>query len=399
MNPPPLIEGSLYKVIQEGSMTKKQGLIIARFILITLLGAGLFWLLGWFFTISYPFWISTALVWMFIPFIRLLREKLRLPNGLAVFIALLSGLGTIIAIFTGIVFLIIIGVRRISSQVPGWIETGAFQIQQFFNESIFPIWQRITGVMDSLTPEQQTTLQEGIAELGTQAAVLFGELGQRVADWLTQLIIAVPAFLIAFLFIFLAFYFIGKDWDTINRKVRASVPAEILKMSRQFKHMFKYRVLGFLRAQIILMAIASIVVFTGLTILRIDQAFTLALIVGVAEILPYLGSGTILIPWFIFLFLTGNISLGIGIAVVYGVTVAIRQSIEPKILSSSMNLNALSVLISLFIGYQLFGVVGVFLGPFILVLLVILKDVGVFHSLGHFVRDGWKQEEDSNNRR
>lgn len=163
--------------------------------------------------------------------------------------------------------------------------------------------------------------------------------------------------------------------------------------------MFKYRVLGFLRAQIILMAIASIVVFTGLTILRIDQAFTLALIVGVAEILPYLGSGTILIPWFIFLFLTGNISLGIGIAVVYGVTVAIRQSIEPKILSSSMNLNALSVLISLFIGYQLFGVVGVFLGPFILVLLVILKDVGVFHSLGHFVRDGWKQEEDSNNRR
>ncbi|UTR08927.1 sporulation integral membrane protein YtvI [Evansella sp. LMS18] len=380
-------------------MTKKQGLIIARFILITLLGAGLFWLLGWFFTISYPFWISTALVWMFIPFIRLLREKLRLPNGLAVFIALLSGLGTIIAIFTGIVFLIIIGVRRISSQVPGWIETGAFQIQQFFNESIFPIWQRITGVMDSLTPEQQTTLQEGIAELGTQAAVLFGELGQRVADWLTQLIIAVPAFLIAFLFIFLAFYFIGKDWDTINRKVRASVPAEILKMSRQFKHMFKYRVLGFLRAQIILMAIASIVVFTGLTILRIDQAFTLALIVGVAEILPYLGSGTILIPWFIFLFLTGNISLGIGIAVVYGVTVAIRQSIEPKILSSSMNLNALSVLISLFIGYQLFGVVGVFLGPFILVLLVILKDVGVFHSLGHFVRDGWKQEEDSNNRR
>ncbi|WP_088036052.1 sporulation integral membrane protein YtvI [Evansella clarkii] len=379
-------------------MTKRQGLIIARFILITLLGAGLFWLLGWFFTISYPFWISTALVWMFIPFIRLLREKLRLPNGLAVFVALLSGLGTIIAIFTGIVFLIIIGVRRISSQVPGWIETGAFQIQQFFNESIFPIWQRITGVMDSLTPEQQTTLQEGIAELGTQAAVLFGELGQRVADWLTQLIIAVPAFLIAFLFIFLAFYFIGKDWDTINRKVRDSVPPEILKMFQQFKHMFKYRVFGFLRAQIILMAIASIVVFTGLSILRIDQAFTLALIVGVAEILPYLGSGTILIPWFIYLFLTGNISLGIGIAVVYGVTVAIRQSIEPKILSSSMNLNALSVLISLFIGYQLFGVVGVFLGPFILVLLVILKDVGVFHSLGQFVRNGWK-EEDSNSRR
>ncbi|WP_078592458.1 sporulation integral membrane protein YtvI [Evansella clarkii] len=379
-------------------MTKRQGLIIARFILITLLGAGLFWLLGWFFTISYPFWISTALVWMFIPFIRLLREKLHLPNGLAVFVALLSGLGTIIAIFTGIVFLIIIGVRRISSQVPGWIETGAFQIQQFFNESIFPIWQRITGVMDSLTPEQQTTLQEGIAELGTQAAVLFGELGQRVADWLTQLIIAVPAFLIAFLFIFLAFYFIGKDWDTINRKVRDSVPPEILKMFQQFKHMFKYRVFGFLRAQIILMAIASIVVFTGLSILRIDQAFTLALIVGVAEILPYLGSGTILIPWFIYLFLTGNISLGIGIAVVYGVTVAIRQSIEPKILSSSMNLNALSVLISLFIGYQLFGVVGVFLGPFILVLLVILKDVGVFHSLGQFVRNGWK-EEDSNSRR
>src|SRR5690625_8011015 len=134
-------------------------------------------------------------------------------------------------------------------------------------------------------------------------------------------------------------------------------------------------------SQFNLMCIVSLIVFIELSILRTDHALTIAMIVWIAEILPYFGSGTILIPWFLYLFFTGDISMGIGLAVVYGVTVAVRQMLEPKILSSSMNLNALAVLISLFAGLKLFGVVGVFLGPLILVIFVIFIDLGVVRDL------------------
>ncbi|ADU29049.1 sporulation integral membrane protein YtvI [Evansella cellulosilytica] len=379
-------------------MTKAQGWIIARFVLVIFILISVVWLLGWLFTISYPFWIAAGLVWMFIPLIRLFRRKLKLPNGLAVLTALLIGLGTLIAFFTGIIFLIIIGVRRISTYVPEWIEVSSKQIQLFFNQSILPIWHRITGFTDSLTVEQQETLQGGITQLGSQVAAMFGEMGQGLADALGVLLVTVPSFLIGFLFVFLAFYFIGKDWDTLTTRVKNTVPPSFIKKGTEFRKIFRHRVLGFLRAQLILMGIASIIVFIGLTILRVDYAFNIALFVGIAEILPYLGSGTILIPWLIYLFLSGNVKLGIGIAVVYGVTIAVRQTIEPKILSSSMNLNALAVLLSLFIGFQIFGILGLFIGPFILVILVILKDIGVVKEIGDFIKYGWKEEKEENSK-
>ncbi|MFA9558579.1 sporulation integral membrane protein YtvI [Evansella sp. AB-rgal1] len=373
-------------------MTKAHAWMIVRFIaFIALTIAGL-WFFGWLFTVSYPFWIATLLVWMFLPLIRIMRRRIKLPNGLAVLFALLIGLSTLIAVFTGIIFLIIIGVRRISNNVPVWIETASKQVQLFFNETILPVWHQITGFLDTLNPEQQQTLQEGITQLGSQLAAMFGEMGQKVADALAILIMFVPTFLIAFLFVAIAFYFIGKEWDPATKRVLDAFPESMIKKGREFRHIFQYRVFGYVRAQVILMGIASLIVLVGLAILRVEQALTIAIIVGIAEILPYLGSGTILIPWFVYLFITGDISMGIGLAIVYGVTVGVRQTIEPKVLSSSMNLNALSVLISLFVGLQIFGIVGLFIGPFILVILVILKDIGMMKEIIHFIRYGFKEE-------
>ncbi|WP_096187827.1 sporulation integral membrane protein YtvI [Evansella halocellulosilytica] len=373
-------------------MTKNHGIIAARFTIVVLLSIGTLWFLGWLFTISYPFWIAAGLVWMFMPLIRLLNDKVKLPYGLSVLTALLIGLSTLAGIFTGLTFLVIFGVRRLSEYLPSWVEHGSIQVQQFFNQSVLPIWNQLSGAMDSLTPEQQSTLHEGIAELGSQLASMLGEMGQKFVDTLTQLLIAVPTFLIGFLFIFLAFYFLGKDWDSLVKRAKKITPAPLIRKGRAFRKMFSYRVLGFLRAQIILMGIASLIVLVGLSILRVEQALTIAIIVGVAEILPYLGSGTILIPWLIYLFITGDISMGIGIAVVYGVTVAIRQTIEPKVLSTSMNLNALGVLVSLFIGFQLFGILGLFIGPFVLVIVVIMKDIGIWKDVGYFIRYGFVDE-------
>ncbi|WP_078577622.1 sporulation integral membrane protein YtvI [Salipaludibacillus agaradhaerens] len=373
-------------------MTKRHAWIFARLLMTVLISLFFFWLLGWLFKISYPFWIAATLVWMFYPLIRLLRDKIKLPNTLSVIIALLLGLSTLIGAITGVVFLIIFGVRRISDFVPEWIQTTSLQMQEFFNTTILPLWQSVSGALSSLTPEQQATLQDGIATFGNRLAETLTALGQALADALTQFIMVVPSFLLAFLIVFIAFYFIGKDWEKLFKQIYCSTPAPLIKKAKAFKTMFQYRVLGFIQAQFILMFIASIVVLIGLSILRVEHALTIAMIVGIAEILPYLGSGTILIPWFLYMFFTGNISMGIGLAIVYGVTVGIRQSIEPKVLSSSMNLNALAVLVALFAGFQIFGVVGVFLGPLILVIIVILKDIGVLEDTILFIRNGFKDD-------
>ncbi|QKS73181.1 sporulation integral membrane protein YtvI [Paenalkalicoccus suaedae] len=364
--------------------------MVGRFILVVASSIAITWLIGWFFQLSYPFWIAALLVWMFYPFIRFLRNKARFPNTLAVIVALLLGIGTLIGGITGIIFLIIFGVRKLSDFVPNWIEVTSIEVQRFFNEQILPIWRDITGAVDNLTPGQQSAVSDGISTLGARAADTLAAAGESLTEGLTRLLIIVPTSIVVILFVFISFYFIGKDWERIFTAFRKHTPNIVVQKSVEFKKMFQYRVLGFLQAQVILMVIASIVVLIGLLILRVENALTIAMIVGIAEILPYLGSGTILIPWFIYMLLTGNIGFAIGLAIVYAVTVLIRQAIEPKVLSSSMNLNTLAVLIALFVGFQLFGVIGVFLGPLLLVVLVIFKDIGVLGGLLDFIKNGFK---------
>lgn len=375
-------------------MTKNQAFIFIRFIavIITIIATG--WAFTLIFSISYPFWIAALLVWMFYPLVRLLIRKLHLPNGFAVLIVLLISLAVLAGAITGVVFLIVFAIKRVSELIPEWIQSTAANVQYFVNETIFPLWQKLGQAMDIFPPEQQSTLHDGIVSLGNRLAGSFTEFGQKLAEGLTQLFFIIPSFIIAFVFIFVAFYFIGKDWERIMQYSRKIVSPRFLKKVKIFKHILRYRVFGFVRAQFILMFIASLIVFIGINILGVDHSLTIAIIIGLAEILPYFGTGTILIPWFIYMFFTGNIGMGIGLAVVYAITFAVRQSIEPKILSSNMNINALAALISLFIGMKLFGVIGVFLGPLLLVTLVVMVEVGFLKELTNFIVYGFKEEKD-----
>src|SRR5690625_6303517 len=119
---------------------------------------------------------------MFYSLVLLIRSNILLPNGLAVLLVLLISLAVLIGAITGLVFLIIFGIRRISEFIPQWVQTTAAQIQDFFTESVFPIWQKLSGAMDLLTLEQQATLQDGIASLGTRLADTLTQIGHGLAD-------------------------------------------------------------------------------------------------------------------------------------------------------------------------------------------------------------------------
>lgn len=375
-------------------MTKNQALIFVRLVAVIIAIIISVWAFIWIFSLSYPFWIAALLVWMFYPLVKLLIHKLHLPKGVAVFVVLLISLAVLAGALTGIIFLIVFGIRRVSEFIPEWIQTTATNIQGFANETIFPLWQKLGHALDIFPPEQQSTLHEGIESLGKRLAESFTESGQGLAEGLTQLFVIIPTFIIAFVFIFVAFYFLGKDWERIMNCLRDITSRGALKKIRLFKNILRYRVFGFVRAQFILMFIASLIVFIGISILRVEHALSIAIIVGILEVLPYFGSGTVLIPWTIYMFFSGNIGMGIGLAIVYAITFAVRQSIEPKVLSSNMNINALAALISLFIGMKLFGVIGVFLGPLLLVVLVVVIDVGLAKDITDFIIHGFKDEKE-----
>ena len=123
-----------------------------------------------------------------------------------------------------------------------------------------------------------------------------------------------------------------------------------------------------IRAYGLIMCVTFLEMVLGLSILKLfgiyenGYIFAIALITAVIDIVPVLGTGTVLIPWAIWMFFSGDVAMGIGLLVIYGVITVVRQIVEPKL-----------------IGSQLFGFVGLFLLPMTVMLLKVLNDDGVIH--------------------
>lgn len=113
----------------------------------------------------------------------------------------------------------------------------------------------------------------------------------------------------------------------------------------------------------LLVSLTGLESLIGLTILGVSYAHLLALTVAFFDFLPILGPGTFYIPWSIWMFLSGNIRLGIGLLILYAIIVVVRQLLEPKVIGQSIGLHPLATLIALYFGFTLLGVWGLILGP------------------------------------
>ncbi|MFP3440998.1 AI-2E family transporter, partial [Pantoea sp. SIMBA_133] len=58
----------------------------------------------------------------------------------------------------------------------------------------------------------------------------------------------------------------------------------------------------------------------------------------------------------------------------------------PKVLSSNIGLDPLATLIALFVGFQLFGFIGLIIGPVLLVVLKTLYQANVFQDIWGYIK-------------
>ena len=100
--------------------------------------------------------------------------------------------------------------------------------------------------------------------------------------------------------------------------------------------------------------------------------FPLLSAIGIAFIdaLPILGSSTIMIPWAIIEAINGDIVLGVAIIILLSIMAVVRNIIEPKLVSKHIGIHPVFTLIAMYTGYKLMGVMGMIIGP---ILLIILK--------------------------
>ncbi len=141
--------------------------------------------------------------------------------------------------------------------------------------------------------------------------------------------------------------------------------------------LFLRKVCGkWLRVQGIIMLITMGISAAGLWICGFSYALLLGVFIGMVDVLPIFGTGTIYIPWMVWEFLNHRPGRGIALLFLYMICYFVREFMENSLMGKCMGITAFEFLASVYIGLKLFGGAGFLLGP--LALLIILWITGCY---------------------
>ncbi|WP_442599020.1 sporulation integral membrane protein YtvI [Neobacillus sp. D3-1R] len=236
-------------------------------------------------------------------------------------------------------------------------------VVNLYDSGIYPFLKKWENYLSNLPPDVISTVEKSFEK---NIAGLTQFL-QNTAENLISLLTTIPSFLVEFLIYLIALFLISLEYPNIIAKVNSYLKESTReKIDLVLKPLARASI-GFLKAQIILSFITFILAFSGLWILNAPYKTGLAILIVIVDILPILGTGSVLVPWAVVAFLQNNDFLGSGLLILFVVITIIRRIIEPKIFAQNLGISPLASLISLFIGFKLIGFIGMFLGPGIVI--------------------------------
>ena len=120
---------------------------------------------------------------------------------------------------------------------------------------------------------------------------------------------------------------------------------------------------AWIRTESVIILVTSVLCVLGLWFIGNSYALVIGIGIGVLDALPLFGSGAVLIPWGIFLILRKRWLDGAVLLAVYVICYFLRQMLEAKLMGDMVGLSPAETLISMYVGFRLFGVTGFLLGP------------------------------------
>ncbi len=334
-----------------------------------------------------PFLIAFLIAALLHPVIRFITKKLKFktqkPAAIVVTVLFYSTFGVLISLIL---------INTVTA-VLGFIQ----KVPEYYLNDIAP---SLNTLFDNITQKLASLNVEIDLSLSTITNKLYSGL-MNISSIITSaftVLSGIPGFLFSLLLMVISTFFIAIDYDIITKWTMTQLPkrasAAVVKVKEYVvKILFKY-----IRSYFLILCITFAELLLGFFIMHfitgLSNILLLALVIAVFDILPIVGTGTILIPWGIIAILTGDFKTGICCLVIYGIITLIRQFIEPKIVGTQVGLHPVVTLVSMIVGTKLFGAIGLFGFPITLALLKDLNDHGHIHIFKPIPEEP-KDEEDT----
>lgn len=323
-------------------------------------------------TYMFPFLLAVLVAVLIEPLVNFFQRKLKLKRGGAVGVVLLLVLLVFILFIVAGVSGIYVEIEKLSSNLPDY----SVLIEKYkwiFAQGGNPLENLLTRWGIQLDPGQTKAVNQILQNT-------YGFITKNLQAFVKQMLgflAALPNVITVFIISFIATYFISRDGRKISEIFFKLFPKNWQQKLKMVKKELTVAAIGYLRAQMILISITTILAIVGLEILNSEYALMLGFLCGLLDLVPVIGPSLIFIPWALYSMLTGNLPYGIGLLVVYGILAIVRQIAEVKLVGQSIGVHPLAALISVYVGVSLFGIGGFVIGPTVVILAKVMYKAGI----------------------
>lgn len=288
-----------------------------------------------------------------------LHQRLHLPSRLIGFVLTL----TVILFF---IFVFALITNQFISEAQG--------IFLHLSENADRIVQKVTGFFEGFTAELPFVFERldrdvTVGAAGEAVNNIISNLTAGLAQLLTSAVKAIPGVILFLVVFIIASFYFSMDYCRIKEKIKKLIPQSRSEELARIKKSLRTTALKYIKAYSLILLITFAELFVGFIIIGNKYALVLALIIALLDMLPVIGTGTILLPWALTEYLTGDRREAVSLAVIFAVISIVREFIEPKIVGDCIGMHPLLTLFSMYTGYKLFGVLGLVLLPLIIMII------------------------------
>lgn len=349
---------------------QKRRTFIISFIYFAIIGLLCYLLLKKLVPMLMPFIAAMALSAALEPAVSLVDSRVRIGRNQAAALVLLSFYSCILG------FMVFAG-----NYVISMIQEQAQKLPAFYSQVVEPGLSRFFYLLETSFPGHSIHISSLGTSLEHAMENASGAISTSLFGWGASVLSGFPTVLVDLLVTVIATFFLTGSYRQVKAFLLRQLPEDkrailltVLVSARQVTGRL-------LKAYALLMALTFAELSLGFWILGVPMGFTAACLITLVDILPVLGTGTVLLPWALAAWITGSKSLGFGLLCLYLFIAVVRQTLEPEVIGLQMGLSPAATLLCIFAGGKLLGLAGIFLFPIGATVLVELNDADIIHIL------------------
>lgn len=272
----------------------------------------------------------------------------------------------------------IIGARLVEQAIDFAMELP--QMWEGMQQDLAQMGEGLEGAMRFLPKDIRVAIDGFTDNIGVYLGEVVGQLGSPTLEALSRFAMNIPSIIIGIIMCLLSAYLFVADREYVSRLLSKALPRSVLDRFRLIQNGLRRAVGGYFKAQLKIEIWMYVLLVAGFTVLRVRYAFLIAIGVAFLDLLPFFGTGTILLPWAAVKFFNGEYTMVIGLLIIWGVGQLARQLIQPKIVGDSVGLAPIPTLVLLYAGYRAADVVGMIIAVPMGIIVLNMYEEGVFDT-------------------